>query len=150
MQNIYNIKKENINNILVDNLYQKNNINNNNSNRYERNKENNNYYKNINIYNIRNKNYEKNVKFNEGTNRIIGKKILSLKNDESIKEKNDEDNSPIVKQNFTWIKYIWYLLHCGNNNNKIAYYENFRAKLISEENIIQSYLDVYKLNKLYQ
>ena len=150
MQNIYNIKKENINNILVDNLYQKNNINNNNSNKYEQNQENNNYYKNINIYNIRNKNYEKNVKFNEGTNRIIGKKILSLKNDESIKEKNDEDNSPIVKQNFTWIKDIWYLLHCGNNNNKIAYYENFRAKLISEENIIQSYLDVYKLNKLYQ
>ena len=40
---------------------------------------------------------------------------------------------------------------CGKNNPYISYYEDFRAKLISEENIIQNYIDVYKLlevNKL--
>ena len=67
-------------------------------------------------------------------------------NNESIKEKIDEiDNRPIEKQNFTWLNYLRYLIFCRKYNNGISYYENFRSKLISEENIIQSYLDVYKL-----
>lgn len=69
-----------------------------------------------------------------------------FKNRKSIQDKIDEiDNRPIEKQNFTWLNYIRYLIFCGKNNSGISYYENFRAKLISEENIIQSYLDVYKL-----
>ena len=39
------------------------------------------------------------------------------------------------------------MICCGTNDKKISYYEDFRAKLISEENIIQSYLDVYRLLK---
>ena len=67
-------------------------------------------------------------------------------NNKSIKEKIDEiDNRPIEKQNFTWLKYLKYLIFCRKYNKGISYYENFRSKLISEENIIQSYLDVYKL-----
>ena len=60
---------------------------------------------------------------------------------------DDYENKPLEKQNFNWFKYIWYLISCGINDKKIAYYENFRAKLISEENIIQNYLDIYKLIK---
>ena len=60
---------------------------------------------------------------------------------------DDYENKPLEKQNFNWFKYIWYLICCGINDKKIAYYENFRAKLISEENIIQNYLDIYKLIK---
>ena len=73
-----------------------------------------------------------------------------LKINSIIKEKIDDlDNRPIEKQNFTWIKYFWYLINLKSNDKKISYYEIFRAKLISEENLIQTYFDVYKLLKSY-
>ena len=73
-----------------------------------------------------------------------------IKMNSLIQEKiNDLDNRPIEKQNFTWISYFLYLVNLKSNNNKISYYETFRAKLISEENLIQLYLDVYKLHKSY-
>ena len=34
---------------------------------------------------------------------------------------------------------------CGKNNPKISFYIDFRTKLISEENIIQNYIDIYNL-----
>ena len=78
----------------------------------------------------------------------IKRPISLFKIDSITKEKiNDLDNRPIEKQNFTWFKYFWYLLNLKKNNNRILYYETFRAQLISEENIIQTYLDVYKLLK---
>ena len=40
------------------------------------------------------------------------------------------------------------MICCGRNDKKIAYYETFRSKLISEENIIQNYLDIYRLLKI--
>ena len=81
-------------------------------------------------------------------NNAIKRPIALMKMDTITREKiNDLDNRPIEKQNFTWIKYIWYLMNWKKNNNRISYYETFRAKLISEENIIQLYLDVYKLLK---
>ena len=60
-----------------------------------------------------------------------------------------DNDKPIRKQNFTWFKFIWYLICCKRNNPKMFYYEEFRSKLISEENIIQSYLDIYKLLQLH-
>ena len=69
-------------------------------------------------------------------------------NSKNEKEDNvDWENRPIEKQNFNWFHYIYYLICCQKNNPKISYYEDFRAKLISEENIIQAYLDVYQLLK---
>jgi hypothetical protein len=69
--------------------------------------------------------------------------------DDTIPDKKDEFKSkPIEKQNFNWFKFIGYLICCGRNDKKMAYYEEFRAKLISEENIIQNYLDIYKLLKV--
>ena len=79
------------------------------------------------------------IKNNKEINELFFKKI-KINGD-------DFENRPLEKQNFNWFKYIWYLIRCGKNNKKIAYYEDFRAKLISEENIIQSYLDVYRLLK---
>ena len=73
----------------------------------------------------------------------------NIENKENL-DNNDSDNKYriIEKQNFTWIKYVWFMITCGKSDKKIAYYETFRAKLISEENIIQNYLDIYKLLKL--
>jgi hypothetical protein len=64
------------------------------------------------------------------------------------KKEEDSETIHMNKQNFTWPKYILYLICCGKNDPKISYYETFRAKLISEENIIQNYLDIYRLLKV--
>ena len=70
-----------------------------------------------------------------------------LKDEATTEKKDDFENRPLEKQNFHWCKFLGYLICCGRNNEKMKYYEDFRAKLISEENIIQNYLDTYKLLK---
>ena len=63
-----------------------------------------------------------------------------------IKEKQNKiANEPNEKQNFNWFSYLKYMVLCGKNNPKISFYEDFRTKLISEENIIQNYIDIYNL-----
>ena len=65
----------------------------------------------------------------------------------TIKEKKEEnENKPLEKQNFNWCNYLGYLICCEKTNKNITYYKEFRAKLISEENIIQNYIDIYKSN----
>ena len=85
------------------------------------------------------------------TNRDLKEEIpndyIFSKNEKS--DNVDCENIPLKKQNFNWFNYMHYLICCQRNNPKISYYEDFRAKLISEENIIQSYLDVYQLQKAY-
>ena len=76
------------------------------------------------------------------------KRVSILDFKDEIKDSDDYlENRPIEKQEFNWFNYIGYLISCGTNDKKIAYFEDFRAKLISEENIIQNYLDVYRLLK---
>ena len=121
---------------------------------------NNNY--NDNIYNFnRNKKYRLNEiknKKNEFENFGYIKKVVRKK--ENLEPNKDNDKTegesvlskkPNEKQNFNWFSYIKYIVLCGKNNPYISYYEEFRSKLISEENIIQNYIDVYRLlevNKL--
>ena len=121
---------------------------------------NNNY--NDNIYNFnRNKRYRLNEiknKKNEFENFGYIKKVVRKK--ENLEPNKDNDKTegesvlskkPNEKQNFNWFSYIKYIVLCGKNNPYISYYEEFRSKLISEENIIQKYIDVYRLlevNKL--
>ena len=84
--------------------------------------------------------------------KYIGNEKNQIENLEYKKrEKNDKENIeelPIKKQNFNWFKYIWYLICCKSNDKTISYFENIRSSLISEENIIQNYLDIYKLLKI--
>ena len=81
--------------------------------------------------------------FENSFNQESNLKMSSFEKKETIYK-----NKSIQKQNFTWIRYIWYLICCGKSDKKISYYETFRSKLISEENIIQSYLDIYGLLKI--
>ena len=71
----------------------------------------------------------------------------NLKDENTIERKDDFDTRPLEKQNFNWCKFLGYLICCGRTDQKMKYYEEFRAKLISEDNIIQNYLDTYKLLK---
>ena len=69
-------------------------------------------------------------------------------------EKDENENTEhykkgkIINQNFNWFKYIWYFINCCSNNKMIKHYENVRESLISEENMIQNYLDLYNLLKI--
>jgi hypothetical protein len=101
--------------------------------------------KNINYQDSNVGGYGRNIS-NEGKRNSKSMTEKNLK-DENIAQKNEEfdiEKRPLEKQNFHWYKYLRYLI-CCKDDKKIRYYEDFRAKIISEENIIQSYLDIYKL-----
>ena len=103
-----------------------------------------NYYNNINSLN--NKKYKRNdIKIEKNG---IKRKIIRGKDNYIIyiKDKQNEIlNKTKEKRNFNWFSYIKYMVSCGKNNPKISFYEDFRTKLISEENIIQNYIDIYNL-----
>ena len=95
---------------------------------------------------------ERSSNFNKEVNFVLPK-VNEKENNENDNDKdkdndNGNENKQINKQNFKWFKYLLYLITFGRSDVKIAYYETFRGKLISEENIIQNYLDTYKLLKL--
>ena len=148
--------KNNKNNFLLDNSFQSHNINNKVTNAslpeqndidYKKNNE----KKEKGLRNIIKKEKKEKNQNNKKVGFGIKKKYTINLDDKKIQEKIDDiDKRPIEKQNFNFCKYILYLVQLRNKDHKIFYYENFRAKLISEENIIQSYLDIYKLLESYK
>ena len=94
--------------------------------------------------------YKDNNKILREKNQIINIKISnkSLRKALENNHKKNEEDLHIKRHNFKWFKYIWYLICCKSNDKMIGYWENIRNCLISEENIIQNYLDIYKLLKI--
>ena len=90
-----------------------------------------------------------NIKLNTEKNNIDSKSMsLSLSQHIKVsKTKNNKEEGikPITKQNFTWFNYLFYILTFELKNPKISYYENFRKEVISEENIIQNHINIFKL-----
>jgi len=130
-------KNDNYMNNIINNNYQKENNKKRSSLRASQN------YMRMNLKE-RSSNFSKEVNF-------VLPKVNKKENNENDKDKDNNrgnENKQINKQNFKWFKYLLYLITFGRSDVKIAYYESFRAKLISEENIIQNYLDTYKLLKL--
>ena len=76
------------------------------------------------------------------TNNII------FTNKELTNKKENEENQTIAKQNFTYFEYIKYIICCKKNNIKMLYYEDLRHNIISEENLLQYYIDIYQLLKV--
>ena len=62
-------------------------------------------------------------------------------------ENNEDTNKIIKRKNFSIFEYIFYLMCLKTGNSRILYLEKFRTQVISEENIIQNHLDIYKLLK---
>ena len=54
-------------------------------------------------------------------------------------------NKPNKKKNFWWCQYILFYFSCGTKNKNLAYYEKFRQRIISEENMILSHSNLYKV-----
>jgi hypothetical protein len=64
------------------------------------------------------------------------------------RNENNNDTSKIIKRKgFTLFDYIFFLMCLKTGNPIILYLEKFRTQIISEENIIQNHLDIYKLLK---
>jgi hypothetical protein len=108
-----------------------------------------NIYQKDNNYNNNNRNDNKNEKRDKQS--IIDSKSMNFSIKDSVHELEteikEEKYKPIVKQNFTWPNYFCYLLTCKTRNQKISYYESFRTQIISEENMIQNHINIYKLLK---
>jgi len=105
----------------------------------------------INIFNTnkrsyRNKYYKSNNYISSEKNQEISKN--SDRNTSEKKYQRNEKESSVKRHNLNWFKYIRYLICCKTHDNRIRYLENVRNSLISEENIIQNYLDIYQLLKI--
>ena len=64
-----------------------------------------------------------------------------------VNEKNKEYKS-IKKISLDFLEYLGYKI-CKIKRNKILIYESFREKIISEEQFIQNFIDIYKLLSIY-
>ena len=100
------------------------------------------------ISTIKKKTINKNV-----TNNIIKNRVEANKNDISnfnnSPNKLYENDEKTVKETFIlFFKYIWYLIKCKKDYPAFSYYEKFRARLISEENLIQSYLNIQRISTI--
>ena len=62
-------------------------------------------------------------------------------------EKGKKFDNTIKKNNFSFTNYIFHLINYKHRNPSISYFEKFRTQMLSEENIIQNHLDIYKLLK---
>lgn len=69
---------------------------------------------------------------------------ISEQNQYEIKQ-SDEINNKRKKFNF-W-NYFVYKICCGKKNSKLKIYEDFRTKIISEEQLIKNHLNIYNLLK---
>ena len=65
----------------------------------------------------------------------------------TAEKKDGYINKPAKKNRFSWFSFIWFKICCEKNNPKLSHYDKFREDMISEENIIQNHLDIYKLLK---
>ena len=63
-----------------------------------------------------------------------------------IKDKNNNIiQKPIKKEKISWFNYIKYIVLFKRQDSNIKFYENFRAQILSEENLMQNKYDIYRL-----
>ena len=153
-------------------LYNKNFIINNNKEDYKSDKskkyilfKKNNINKILNIYtrddlklnNIKKRNKKNSVKINiekNIENYTSGNELrrnneinnINLMNN-SNKVSKEKENHYLKKINFSFFKYLEFLICCGKKNKKFSFYEDLRTKIISEENLTRIYFQVYNLLK---
>ena len=96
---------------------------------------------------------ESKISPNNNDNACINETIENkYKNNETqIVSKEDELRThyyALFKKKFNFWYYRWYKLTCGKHNKYFKEYEDFRIKIISEENIIKNHLNVLNLLKI--
>ena len=69
------------------------------------------------------------------------KTMKILKEEKNIERKNKFIKLNIHKLDFNFYDYMYYHLNCRKNKVDLKIYNDFRTKIISEENIIKNYLN---------
>ena len=95
---------------------------------------------------INNNQISKRIKFDKNQK---GKRIQynnNLKKTDNDKNKEDIQS----KKGFSFWKYLKYIICCKRNNSDILFYEDYRAKFISEEEIIHSHINLRLLINSYK
>ena len=95
---------------------------------------------------INNNQISKRIKFDKNQK---GKRIQynnNLKKTDNNKNKEDIQS----KKGFSFWKYLKYIICCKRNNSDILFYEDYRAKFISEEEIIHSHINLRLLINSYK
>ena len=78
------------------------------------------------------------------------KTMKTLKEEKNIESNNKSIKLNIHKLDFNFYDYMYYNLKCGKNKVDLKIFNDFRTKIISEENIIKNYLNMYFLLKINQ
>ena len=69
-------------------------------------------------------------------------------NDNENKNTDNMSNKNMKEENFfTFWNYTLYIFTFGKKNNKFEIYDKFRSKILSEENLVENYLNIYNLLK---
>ena len=117
-----------------------------NNNKLNKNVNNNSLPVNTIIENYKRQNSSKN--YNDSKSISLSMRKKNSKMISEIRSKEELILQPLAKQNFSWHNYFFYIITCKLKNPKIRYYEYFRKKVISEENLIQNYINIFKLLKV--
>ena len=52
------------------------------------------------------------------------------------------------KNELNFRKFLYYIICCCKNNKMMSYIEELRFKILSEETVVRSYLNLKEMNKL--
>ena len=135
---IYNFQSEN------ERIMRNNNLNIKRNNPFEPSR-----LENQNVIIINNKQINKRIKFDKYQKRYDIKKQNNNNLYKTDNDKNEENIKSKKRNSFSFWKYLKYIICCKRKNSDILFYEDYRAKYISEEEIIHSHINLSLLINSY-
>ena len=93
---------------------------------------------------------QKRIKLDYNTNIALNKRDELKINEEREKIENINKISEQKKEKINFSKYLVYKIFCGKKYENIKIYEDFRAKILSEEQLFQNYFNISELKKVKQ
>jgi hypothetical protein len=93
---------------------------------------------------------QKRIKLDYNKNIALNKRDELKINEESEKIENINKISEQKKEKINFSKYLVYKIFCGKKYENIKIYKDFRAKILSEEQLFQNYFNISELKKVKQ
>ena len=135
---IYNFQSEN------ERIMRNNNLNIKRNNPFEPSR-----LENQNVIIINNKQINKRIKFDKYQKGYDKRKEYNNNLNKTDDDKNEENIKSKKGNSFSFWKYLKYIICCKRKNSDILFYEDYRAKYISEEEIIHSHINLSLLINSY-
>jgi hypothetical protein len=104
---------------------------------------------NQNVIIINNKQINKRIKFDKYQKGYDKRKEYNNNLNKTDDDKNEENIKSKKGNSFSFWKYLKYIICCKRKNSDILFYEDYRAKYISEEEIIHSHINLSLLIYIY-